>query len=96
MPANWPISLLALTCSFSVTPSGSNGLWTSAMISDPDIFRAAQLLVDGRGEYAAPLANFRGEELRIRGYAEASELWRQVVAAIDELQRGRRGDEPLN
>jgi hypothetical protein len=42
------------------------------------------------------LANFRGEELRIRGYVEASELWRQVVAAIDELQHGRRGDEPLN
>ena len=66
------------------------------MISDPDIFRAAQLLINESGEYAAPLANFRGEELRIRGCAEASELWRQIVAAIDELQHGRRGDEPLN
>jgi len=46
-----------------------------AVIEDPDIFRAAKLLIDGRGEYAAPLANFRGEELRIRGYVEASELW---------------------
>jgi len=66
------------------------------MIPDSDIFRAAQLLIDESGEYAAPLANFRGEELRIRGYVEASKLWRQVVAAIDELQHGRRGDEPLN
>ena len=66
------------------------------MINDPDIFRAAQLLIDESGEYASPLANFRGEELRIRGYVEASELWRQVVAAIDELKHDRRGDEPLN
>jgi len=57
------------------------------VIDDPDIFRAAQLLIDGCGESAAPFANRRGKELLVRGYIDASELWRQIVAAIDELQR---------
>jgi hypothetical protein len=66
------------------------------LIEDPDIFRAAQLLIDGRGESAAPYANRRGKELLVRGYIDASELWRQIAAAIEDLQRGRRGDKLLN
>jgi hypothetical protein len=66
------------------------------MIDDPDIFRAAQLLIDELGAIAVPHANRRGKELRARGYIEASELWREIVAAIENLQRSRRGDEPVN
>jgi hypothetical protein len=66
------------------------------MIDDPDIFRAAQLLIEQRGECAAPYANRRGKELLVRGYIDASELWRQIAAAIEDLQRGGRGDRLLN
>ena len=66
------------------------------MIDDPDVFRAAQLLIEQRGECAAPYANLRGKGLLLRGHLEASELWHQIVAAIEDLQRGRRGDESLN
>jgi hypothetical protein len=66
------------------------------LIEDPDIVRAAQLLIDGRGESAAPYANRRGKELLVRGYIDASELWRQITAAIEDLQRGRWGDKLLN
>lgn len=60
------------------------------MIDDPDIFRAAKLLFERRGERAALCANRRGKELLVRGYIGASELWRQIVEAIEEMQRRRR------
>ena len=66
------------------------------MMRDPDIFRAAQLLIDGRGQSAAPHANRRSKELLLRGYVEASGLWDEVVAAIEDLQSDGRDRESLN
>jgi hypothetical protein len=43
-----------------------------------------------------PYANRRGKELLVRGYIDASELWRQIAAAIEDLQCGRREGELLN
>ena len=60
------------------------------MIDDPDIVRAARLLIDARGEDAAFCADLRARELLVRSHIEASALWRQVVVAIDELQRRPR------
>jgi hypothetical protein len=66
------------------------------MIDDPDIIRAAKLLINRHGERAASCANRRAEDLLFRGDIEASELWRQIVEAIKELTRRRRGWDPLN
>jgi hypothetical protein len=56
----------------------------------PDISRAAKLLIDKHGIPAAHYAKRRVEELLVSGHSEASELWRQIVAAIEELHRGGR------
>ena len=66
------------------------------MIDDPDIFRAAKLLIDQHGDDAAIRAAKRADKLAGAGDIEASALWRQIVAAIEELQRGRREGEQLN
>lgn len=66
------------------------------MISDPDIIRAAKLMIDQHGDHAAARANHRITELHFDGDIAASELWRQVSEAIEELQGSRRDDEPLN
>jgi hypothetical protein len=58
------------------------------LIDDSDIFRAAKLLIDRYGERADLCANRRSKELLLRGYVEASGLWGEVVAAIEQLQRG--------
>jgi hypothetical protein len=60
------------------------------MIDDPDIIRAAKLLIDQRGEYAASCADSRAKELFVRGDIDASALWRQIVAAIEELRQAGR------
>ena len=66
------------------------------MIDDPDIYRAAKLLVDKRGGDAAVRAALRADVLLDEGDVDGAALWRRIVAAIDELKRGRREDEPLN
>jgi hypothetical protein len=67
------------------------------MIDDPDIYRAAKLLVDKRGGGdAAVRAALRADVLLDEGDVDGAALWRRIVAAIDELKRGRREDEPLN
>ncbi len=57
------------------------------MISDPDILRAAQLVFERHGESAAAWANRRRKQLLIGGGIEASELWRQIVEAVEEMER---------
>lgn len=63
---------------------------------DPDIFRTAKLLIDQHGERADLCANRCSKEMLLRGYSEASELWGEVVSAIEKPQRGRPEGEPLN
>ena len=66
------------------------------MIDDPDIFRAAKLLMDQHGEDADIRAAERADQLLDDGDVEGSAVWRRIIEAIDELQRGRREGEPLN
>jgi hypothetical protein len=66
------------------------------MVADPDIFRAAKLLIDQHGEDAVSRASERAEELLTAGDAEGAVIWRRILEAIDELTRSRRDGEPLN
>ena len=66
------------------------------MIDDLDIFRAAKLLIDQHGDDAATRASLRADELLAERDADGSAVWRRILAAIDELQRGRREGESVN
>ena len=66
------------------------------MIGDLDIFRAAKLVIDNHGEDAALFAAARTAVLAGEGDAEGAAIWRQITAAIEELQRERRPDEAVN
>jgi hypothetical protein len=66
------------------------------MIDDPDIYRAAKLLIDRHGDDADIRAAERADELLDDGDIEGSAVWRRIIEAIEELQRGRRDGEPLN
>ena len=66
------------------------------MIDDPDIFRAAKLLIDQHGADAPLRAAERADELLDDGDVEGSGVWRRILEAIEELQRRRREDELLN
>jgi hypothetical protein len=55
------------------------------MIDDPDIFRAAKLLVDRYGNEATKRAVRRNDELQEAGDVEGAMLWRRILAAIEEL-----------
>jgi hypothetical protein len=66
------------------------------VLDDPDIFRAAKLLMDQHGEDAAIRAAQRADELLDEGDVDGAVVWRRILEAIEELQRGRREGEPLN
>jgi len=66
------------------------------MKSDPDIFRAAKLVIDQRGEEAAMFAAGRADQLLVDGDIDGALVWRGILVAIEELQRGRREGETLN
>ena len=66
------------------------------MTSDLDIYHAARLLIDQRGEDAATFAAGRADPLLEEGDVEGSAVWRQARAAIEELRRGRREDEAVS
>ena len=60
------------------------------MVDDPDIFRAAKLIIDQHGVEAATYAADRADLLLEESDPEGSAVWRRILAAIEELQRGRR------
>ena len=66
------------------------------MIDDPDIFQAAKLMIDQHGEEAAWFTSARADELLHGGDIDGAMVWRRILAAVDELQRGRREGEALN
>jgi hypothetical protein len=66
------------------------------LISDPEISRAAKLLVEQYGQDAGSRANERVAALLKHGDTESALIWRRIVAAIEELRRGRRVEEPIN
>jgi hypothetical protein len=66
------------------------------MIDDPDIVRAAKLMIDQHGDEASWRAARRADDLEKGGASSGCAIWRQVITAIEELQRGRREGEALN
>jgi hypothetical protein len=58
------------------------------MIPDLDIYRAAKMLVGQQGEDAPILATERADDLVEAGDIEGAAIWRSILAAIEDLQRG--------
>jgi hypothetical protein len=61
-----------------------------------DIYRAAKLVIDRHGKEASPYAAARAAVLSGEGDADGAAIWRQITAAVEELQRGRRPGEAVN
>jgi hypothetical protein len=66
------------------------------VIDEPDIFRAAKLVVDQCGEEAARFAAAHADDLLEKGDIGGALVWRRILAAIKDLQRGPREDEAVN
>jgi hypothetical protein len=58
------------------------------VIPDPNIFRAAKLLINQHGGAAPIRALERAEEPADKSDLEGFAGWRRILEAIDELQRG--------
>ena len=57
------------------------------MISDPDIWRAAQLIVKRHSADALIVAAQRADELFNEGDLDGAAVWRRILHAVEELQR---------
>ena len=65
------------------------------MTSNPDIYRAAKLLIEQYGQDAASRAIERVAELLKHGDTESALIWRRIAAAVEELRPGRHEGEKL-
>ena len=68
----------------------------SPMIDPIDIYRAAKLVIDWHGNDAALYAAARTAVLAGEGDDEGVAVWRQITAAVEELQREGRPGEAVN
>lgn len=67
------------------------------MIPDPDIWRAANLVLKHHGDDAPKVAAQRAEALRDQGDTDGQQVWTQILRAVEELARlARKPDEGLN
>ena len=66
------------------------------MTSDPDIYRAGKLVIDQHGDEAGDFAAGRADRLLEDGDPQGAVIWRRIIEAIEELQRGRREGESVN
>jgi len=57
------------------------------MVDDPDIWRAANLLLKRHGADAALVAARRSHELHKASDGEGSAIWERIMDAIGELSR---------
>ena len=64
------------------------------MISDPDVWRAANLLIRQHGPDAELEAAKRGDLMLERGDLDGRGVWKRITRAIIELQAPAKG--PLN
>ena len=62
------------------------------MISNLDIWRAAQVMVKRYGKDAASEADMRASEFLDQGIIDGQRLWMRIVQVIEELQRQRPRD----
>jgi hypothetical protein len=56
------------------------------MISDPDIWRAAQLVTKRHGDDAPTIAAQRADELFTEGDHDGAAVWRRILHAVEELR----------
>jgi len=67
------------------------------MISDIDIWRAANLMVKRHGKNAPIRANEQTDEMLKSGDRDGKAIWLRIVQACEELLRSERRDgEALN
>jgi hypothetical protein len=57
------------------------------VISDPDIWRAAQLVIKRHGAEAPAFAAQHADELFTEGDHDGAAVWRRIVYAVEELLR---------
>ncbi len=62
------------------------------MLSDLDLWRAAQVMVKHYGDGAATEAAMRADEFLDQGNIDGKRIWTRIMQAIEELQRERPGD----
>lgn len=55
------------------------------MITDPDIYRAANVLIREHGDEAPIHAAMRHDELLEAGDMEGCAVWRRIIRAVKEL-----------
>jgi len=68
----------------------------SQQTSDPDIFRAAKLMIDQHGKYAPLRAARRADDLFAARDITGSEPWRRILPAITALRRESREGPTVN
>jgi hypothetical protein len=59
------------------------------MLDDPDIWRAANLLVKQHGHEAALVAARRSDEMLAVGDVEGCAIWKRILEAVAELSRAK-------
>ena len=57
------------------------------MISDPDVWRAAQLIIKHHGDEATALAAQRADAMVKAGDLDGATSWRLILHAVEEWQR---------
>jgi hypothetical protein len=62
------------------------------MISDLDIWRCAQLMINNHGDEAALEAAATADEWLAKGNIEAQRMWMRIAEAIDELRTVKPGE----
>jgi hypothetical protein len=62
------------------------------MISDIDIWRCAQLMINNHGDEAAFEAATTADEWLSKGNFEAQRVWLRIAKAIDELRGVKEGE----
>ncbi len=62
------------------------------MISDLDLWRAANVMIKRYGDGAATEAAMRADEFLDQGILDGQRLWMRIMQAIEELQRERPRD----
>ena len=57
------------------------------MTTDLDIYRSAHALIQQHGEAAAIEAAMKADAMLDKGNLDGAAVWRQIVAAVNEMQR---------
>jgi hypothetical protein len=65
------------------------------MVDDPDIWRAADLMVTRHGSDAALAPARRADELLAAGDAEDCAVWKRILGAVTELSRTKPAEGEL-